>query len=232
MLQIRKSQRRGRGQHGWLDSYHTFSFADFYDPEQMGFRALRVINEDFIAGGGGFATHGHKDMEILTFIVSGALEHRDSIGNSAVIRPGEVQRMNAGTGVRHSESNFFKDETTHLLQIWITPDRSGYVPSYEQKAFDFRASERGLALVVSNDSRDGAIGINQDVDIYAGKLNSAQVFTFAIRPSRHVWIQLVKGQLKISGETLMAGDGMAISDEAQVVLEAAVDSEVILFDLA
>lgn len=231
MRKIRRSKERGHANHGWLDSYHTFSFADYYDPSQMGFRVLRVINEDEIEGGAGFATHAHKDMEIITYVYEGALEHRDSMDNSAVIRPGEVQRMSAGTGVKHSEYNHLSNARTRLLQIWIMPDRYGYHPSYDQKDFSDAVKAKDLVLVASKTARDGSIGMNQNVDMYVAKPKNGSKIPFSIRPDRHLWIQLVKGKLDLEQDSLLPGDGIAISDENEIVIDVVEDSEFIVFDL-
>jgi len=231
MIQIRRSEERGHAEHGWLRSRHTFSFADYYDPKNMGFSVLRVINEDKIAGGTGFGTHPHRDMEIITYVIEGALEHKDSMGNTAVIRPGEVQTMSAGTGITHSEFNHFKNQQCHLLQIWILPRKMNIVPSYGQKSFEQKISEKNLALVVSADARDGSIAINQDVDIFVGKFKTPTKMDFEIKPKRNVWIQLIAGELQVNSETLRAGDAVASSQEKLLKLDAQKDSHFLLFDL-
>lgn len=232
MMVIRKSLDRGAADHGWLKSMHTFSFANYYDPKHMGFGPLRVINEDRIAGGTGFGTHPHRDMEIISYVVSGALEHQDSAGNKTVIRPGEVQRMSAGQGVKHSEYNYYKDQETHFFQIWILPDRPGTEFSYGQKSFEKDLNEKKLVLVISNDGRDGSISINQDADMYISRLQSGDSIRFEGRPARNVWLQVVKGQLTVNGQKVVAGDGLATQAEDALDISAGVDSEVILFDLA
>lgn len=232
MITIRKSEDRGYADHGWLKSFHTFSFADYFDPAHMGFGALRVINEDRIAGGMGFPPHPHRDMEIITYVVSGALEHKDSGGNSTVIRPGEVQRMSAGTGVRHSEYNHLKDQETHLFQIWILPDTKGVPFSYGQKSFAESLTTKSLTLVVSKDGRDGSIAINQDTDMYVARLKGGQSLHFEIRPKRGAWLQVVKGALTAGGHDIVAGDGLSALDEKALELSAVTESEVIIFDLA
>jgi len=223
MIQVRKSADRGHFDHGWLDTYHTFSFADYHDPSFMGFRALRVINEDRVAPGQGFGRHGHRDMEIVTIVLEGALAHRDSMGTGAVIRPGEVQRMSAGTGVLHSEMNGSESEPVHLFQIWILPERHGITPGYEQKVF--APADGALQLVASGDGRDGSVTIHQDVDLYRGR--GAARFDF--RPSRYGWVQVASGAVTVNGEQLEAGDGAAIDGESHV--EIGGDGEFLLFDL-
>jgi redox-sensitive bicupin YhaK (pirin superfamily) len=232
MKTIRKAADRGHAQHGWLDSFHTFSFADYYDPAHMGFRSLRVINEDRVQPGQGFGRHSHRDMEIVTYVIEGALAHGDSLGNGSVIRPGDVQRMSAGTGITHSEFNDSKSELVHLLQIWILPERAGIAPSYEEKHFP--ASERAgrLRLVGSRDGRDGSVRIHQDAALYAGLLAPGESASHDLAPGRHAWLQVVRGSLSLDGAALAAGDGVAISGEARVALEARAASELLLFDLA
>jgi redox-sensitive bicupin YhaK (pirin superfamily) len=230
MITIRKSEERGHANHGWLDSHFTFSFADYYDPQHMGFRSLRVINDDIIAGGGGFATHPHRDMEIITYILSGALEHKDSMGNGRVIRPGEVQYMAAGTGVQHSEFNHSPTEPAHLLQIWITPDRKGLKPNYAEKSFA-NAAPGKLHLAVSKSGRDGSIAINQDAELFVGKLNGGDKVNYGFKPNRHGWLHVAEGKIKLNGGVLNAGDSAAISDEEKVSFEATSPAQVLLFDL-
>jgi quercetin 2,3-dioxygenase len=232
MITLRKASDRGHFNFGWLDTSHTFSFGDYVDPEQMGFRALRVINEDRVDPGEGFPMHGHRDMEILTWILAGALEHRDSLGNGSVIRPGELQRMSAGTGVRHSESNSSTTKPVHLLQIWILPERNDLEPSYEQRSFDLRGRENRFQLLASREGRDGSVRIHQDVELHAADLTPGASVEYSIRPGRHVWLQVAKGQLQLEESTLRAGDGVAASDIRTVALEARQASEVLLFDLA
>ena len=233
MITIRKSTERGHARHGWLDTYHTFSFAEYLDPEQMGFRALRVINEDRVEPGRGFATHPHRDMEILTYVLDGAVEHKDSMGNGSRIRPGDVQRMSAGTGVTHSEYNPSASEPLHLLQIWILPSRKGLAPGYEQKAFAESEKRGRLRLVASGDGRDGSVTIHQDVDLYATVLEGGANVRFALRPGRHAWLQVADGEIGLGGRTLAAGDGAAVSDEAAIEITGGDErSEVLLFDLA
>lgn len=231
MMVIRKSNERGAADHGWLKSQHTFSFADYYDPAQMGFGPLRVINEDRIAPGTGFGSHPHRDMEIISYVVSGALEHQDSAGNKNVIRPGEVQRMSAGTGVVHSEYNFYKDRETHFFQVWIQPNKKGVPFSYGQRSFENELNEKNLVLVVSNNGRDGSISIHQDADMYVSRLKSGDSLRFAGRPTRNVWLQVVKGRLNVNQVTISTGDGLATKAETALEIAAEADSELLLFDL-
>lgn len=229
MITIRKSNERGHFDHGWLNTFHTFSFADYFDPKNMGFRDLRVINEDTVAPGGGFGTHGHRDMEIVTYVLEGTLAHRDSMGNGGAIRPGEVQRMSAGTGVRHSEMNASDQEPVHLLQIWILPERNGITPSYEQKQFDASERRGQLRLIASPDARNGAVKVHQDVEIYSSLLDNQKV-THTFKPGRHGWIQVARGEAEVNGQKLSAGDGAAVSDEKSVEITGR-GAEVLLFDL-
>jgi len=232
MLAIRRSQERGHANHGWLDTHYTFSFSDYYDPEHVHFRTLRVINDDRVAGGGGFPMHPHRDMEIVTYVLQGALEHRDSMGNGSVIRPGDVQRMSAGTGVTHSEFNASKTEPVHLLQIWMFPERKGIKPSYEQKMFS-EADKRGrLRLVASPDGRDGSVTIHQDNELYATVLRKGDQVRHELKPERHAWVQVARGSVKLNGQELAEGDGAAISEEKAIELAGLKDAEVLLFDLA
>jgi redox-sensitive bicupin YhaK (pirin superfamily) len=232
MIKLRKSAQRGVANFGWLDSRHTFSFGEYYDPAQMGFGPLRVINEDRVSPGQGFGTHGHKDMEIISYVLDGALEHKDSIGTGSVIRPGDVQVMSAGTGIRHSEYNHSKAEPVHFLQIWIVPAREGIAPRYEQKTFS-RADKRGrLRLVGSSDGRDGSVVIHQDVELLAGVFDARERATHALRTPRKAWLQVARGAVSVNGLALEAGDGAAIEAEAALSLEATQDgTEVLLFDL-
>ena len=232
MLAIRRSQERGHANHGWLDTHYTFSFSDYYDPEHVHFRTLRVINDDRVAGGGGFPMHPHRDMEIVTYVLEGGLEHRDSMGNGSVIRPGDVQRMSAGTGVTHSEFNASKTEPVHLLQIWMFPERKGIKPSYEQKMFS-EADKRGrLRLVASPDGRDGSVTIHQDNELYATVLRKGDQVRHELKPERHAWVQVARGSVKLNGQELAEGDGAAISEEKAIELTGVKDAEVLLFDLA
>jgi len=233
MLTVRRAHDRGHADHGWLQTHHTFSFASYWDPDQMGFRALRVINEDVVAPGGGFPTHPHRDMEILTYVVSGALEHADSMGTGSVIRPGELQRMSAGSGVTHSEYNHSQTEPVHLLQIWILPAEKGLDPGYEQKAFSEECRRNCLAPVASPRGDDGALTIHQDARVYASSLDPGQRVEHDLLEGRHAWIQVVRGQLNVNGERLSAGDGVGLSEEAKASLEAGAEEvELLLFDLA
>jgi quercetin 2,3-dioxygenase len=232
MLVLRKSSDRGHFNHGWLDTYHTFSFGDYYDPTHMGFRSLRVINEDRIAPGGGFGMHGHRDMEIVTCVLSGALEHKDSLGNGGVLRPGEFQHMTAGRGIRHSEFNPSPDEPTHLYQIWLLPRDPGLPPSYSQTAFDATGRTNRWQLVASPDGADGSLKIQQDAQIYLSTLSEGQEQTFDLANGRHAWLQILRGSVDTNGTLLSAGDALAASSEAQLLLHAKSPSEVMLFDLA
>ena len=230
MIIIRKAEERGHAHFDWLNTWYTFSFADYHDPDHMGFRALRVINDDTIAGGGGFGTHPHRDMEIITYVLSGALEHKDSMGNGRVIRPGEVQYMAAGTGVTHSEFNPSDREPVHLLQIWILPDRKAVKPAYAERSFAGAATGK-FHLAASKSGRDGSISINQDTDVFVGKLGAGEKISQTLKPGRHAWLQVAEGKVKFNGLPLRAGDGAAVSDESKLVLEAAEAAQVILFDL-
>jgi quercetin 2,3-dioxygenase len=227
---IRRANERGHAEHGWLDTYHTFSFADYYDPEWMGFRSLRVINDDVVMPGQGFGTHPHRDMEIITYVLSGALQHKDSMGNGRVIRPGEVQYMAAGTGVQHSEFNPSPDEAVHLLQIWIVPDSKGLKPHYAEKSLA-KAPTGRFNLVVSKSGRDGSLPINQDADLYVAKLEAGNQASHALKPERHAWLHVAEGEVKLDGETLKSGDAVAFSGEKAVKLTAEKPSQVLLFDL-
>ncbi|MBX2993662.1 MAG: pirin family protein [Bdellovibrionaceae bacterium] len=231
MMQIRKSKERGGGDHGWLKSQHTFSFADYYDPENMGFSALRVINEDYIAGGTGFPTHPHRDMEIITVVLSGAVAHRDTMGNEAQVRPGEVQLMSAGTGVAHSEYNPLPKDVLHLLQIWILPDKAGHKPGYGQKSFADELKEKKWVLAVSGDGRDGSLKMNQDAELWLGRLDAGQQLKKDLNPKRNYWIQITKGDLTIDGEKLSAGDGVALRQSEAAELASSQGAEMIFFNL-
>jgi len=232
MITIRKSQERGHFDHGWLDTWHSFSFADYYDPRFMGFRHLRVINEDRVAAGQGFPTHPHRDMEIVTYILEGELEHKDSMGTGSIIRPGEVQRMTAGTGVTHSEFNHSQENPVHLLQIWLLPERNGLKPGYEQKSLPVDALNGKLALVGSHDGNGQGVTIHQDVNLYAGRLGAGNAFEQDLKPGRHAWIQVARGDVEANGQSLAAGDGAAVSQEAHLSLKAKTPAEVLVFDLA
>lgn len=231
MIRIRRAEERGRTETGWLDSRHSFSFGEYEDPAQMGFRALRVINEDWIQPGGGFGTHPHRDMEILTVVLEGALAHRDSSGGAGELRPGEVQQMSAGTGIRHSEYNASDREPVHLLQIWILPERAGVQPSYDQRAFPVEARQGRLQLLASRDGRDGALPIHQDAELYTTELQPGQAVTHPLRPGRHAWVQVARGAVEVNGQPLRAGDGAAASGEASLTLSAREPTEILLFDL-
>ena len=231
MITLRKAQERGHANHGWLDTHHTFSFANYYDPSHMGFRSLRVINEDRVSPGRGFGTHGHRDMEIITYVLEGALEHKDSIGTGSVIQPGEVQRMSAGTGIQHSEFNHSKTEPVHFLQIWLLPDKEGLPPSYEQRNFSPRKTPGKLHLVAARDGREDSITVHQDVDLYAAVLNESDRISHSLKPQRHAWVQVARGAITLNGLPLDTSDGAAISDETDVVIEATTDAEILLFDL-
>src|SRR3972149_962295 len=232
MITRRPSHERGHANHGWLDSYHTFSFADYYDPKHMGFRHLRVINEDRVQPEGGFATHSHHDMEIITYVLDGSLEHRDSMGNQSIIVPGDVQRMSAGTGVTHSEYNPSHTEPVHLLQIWILPEKKGLPPSYQQWVFQPEEKRGALRLIASRNGRDGSVTVHQDVDLFAALLESGELLRHKLPPGRHAWLQVVGGAVALNGTLLFAGDGAAASDEDRLEITASKSSEVLLFDLA
>ncbi|WP_454017108.1 pirin family protein [Azospirillum sp. Marseille-Q6669] len=232
MITIRNRDERGAVNMGWLNSKHSFSFGHYYDPAHMGFRALRVINDDRVIPGAGFPTHGHADMEIVSYVLDGALEHKDTLGTSSVIRPGDVQRMSAGSGIRHSEYNASKKDPVHFLQIWILPNEEGMVPGYEQKAFEREEKQGRLRLVGSQDGRDGSVIIHQDVDLYATLLDEGDSVTHELRPGRHAWVQVARGQVRLNGTVLKEGDGAAISKEESLTLDGVVNAEVLLFDLA
>lgn len=231
MIRPRYAEERGHANFGWLNSRHTFSFGHYYDPNHMGFGPLRVINDDRVAPDTGFDPHGHRDMEIISYVLEGELEHKDSVGNGSVIQPGEVQRMTAGSGIRHSEYNHSKTDGVHFLQIWIVPETEGLEPGYEQKYFgDERRGK--LRLVASGDARDDSLKIHQDVDLYAAVLNDGEVVSHAFDDSRRAWVQIASGTVKLNGEQLRPGDGAAISDEAAVTIEATSQAEILLFDMA
>ena len=229
---IRRSEERGTANFGWLDSRHSFSFGGYYDPRHMGFGPLRVINEDRVAPGGGFPTHPHRDMEIISYVLDGALAHKDSTGTSSVIRPGDVQRMSAGTGVRHSEYNASETEPVHFLQIWIIPERQGLKPSYEQKYFPAAEKRGKLRLVGSQDGRDGSVTIHQDVDLYATLLEPGESVSHRMTAGRGAWVQVIDGALTVNGEALRAGDGVSISGADELHLEAQPATEALVFDMA
>lgn len=231
MITVRRSRERGHFDHGWLNTFHTFSFDQYYDPRFMSFRTLRVINEDFVAPGRGFPTHGHRDMEIITYILQGALQHEDSMGNGSIIRPGDVQRMSAGTGVRHSEKNASKDELVHLLQIWILPDTLDLEPGYEQKAFSEEERRGQLRLIASTDGRDGSVTVRQDVNIYASILGAGQTVTANMDQTRYGWIQVARGSVAVNGERGEQGDGLIAVGESSLEITGQDAAEVLLFDL-
>ena len=232
MITIRRSHERGGGDFGWLNTKHTFSFDTYHDPRFMGFLSLRVINEDWIKGGHGFPMHPHRDMEIITYLLEGALEHKDSMGNGSIIRPGDGQRMSAGTGVRHGEANASDTDAAHLLQIWILPDRSGHKPGYEQQSFP-QAEKRGkFCLIAGPDGKDGSVTIHQDAKLYVSKLEPGQELKYALGEDRHAWLQVAKGAVELNGKNLKQGDGAAASDEQKLVVKGASDAEVLLFDVA
>ncbi len=232
MITLRKSEDRGHFDLGWLDTYHTFSFDRYYDPAHMHFRSLRVINEDRVAPGQGFPAHSHRDMEIITYILEGALEHRDNMGNGSVIRPGDVQRMTAGSGVSHSEFNSSRDQIVHLLQIWIMPDGRNLPPSYEQKFFTADDRSGRLRLIASPDGSAGSVRIHQDARVYAALLNHSQSIEHALPPNRYAWIQVARGTLTVNDLELKAGDGAAVSAEQKLKIGAGENAELLLFDLA
>lgn len=232
MITLRPSSDRGHANHGWLDTYHTFSFANYYDPKHTGFRGLRVINEDRVQPGRGFGTHGHRDMEILTYVLEGALEHKDSLGNGAVITPGEVQRMSAGTGIMHSEFNPSASKSVHLLQIWILPTKQGLEPSYEQRTFPLENRVGKLQLIAAKDGRDGAVTIHSDVDLYSGVLQAGDRVSYKLQPKRYGWLQVAKGEADLNGYNLKAGDGVALSEAESLLISTDTGAEILLFDLA
>ena len=232
MNQLRRANDRGHANHGWLDSYHSFSFADYYDPGHMGFGALRVINEDRVAPGSGFGTHGHRDMEIITYVLEGELGHKDSIGNGSVIRPGDVQRMSAGSGIRHSEYNHAQKEQTHFLQIWIEPNVRGIAPGYEEKRFESAEKRGRLRLVASPDGADGSVLIHQDARLYVGLFSGAETATLNLAPGRRAYVQVARGSVSVNGIALETGDALKVSEEAAVALADGTDAEVLVFDLA
>lgn len=231
MITLRKSTERGHAHHGWLESWHTFSFADYHDPAQMGWSALRVINEDIVAPGQGFGMHGHRDMEIVTWILDGALEHKDSLGNGTVIRPGEAQRMSAGKGVLHSEFNPAPDRATHLLQIWIEPNVRGVAPSYEQTFFTPEERRGRLRLIASGDGREGSVTIHQDAAVYTALLGQGEAVRHALSPGRHAYLHVARGAVTLQSQSLQHGDGAKIADETDLEIVATQEAEILLFDL-
>jgi redox-sensitive bicupin YhaK (pirin superfamily) len=232
MLTIRRATERGHADHGWLSSHHTFSFADYYDPAHMGFRSLRVINDDTVAPGHGFGAHGHRDMEIISYVLDGALEHKDSMGTGSVIRPGDVQRMSAGSGVRHSEMNGSREASVHFLQIWIMPDEKGIEPSYAQKAFTDDDKRDNLLLIASPGGRDGSVAIHADADVYATLLAGGRRVSHELRDGRGAWVHVARGSAKVNGQTLGAGDGASTEAAGKIEIEGIEEAEILLFDLA
>jgi redox-sensitive bicupin YhaK (pirin superfamily) len=231
MMQLRKSNERGHGNHGWLDSYHSFSFADYHDPKHMGFGPLRVINEDRVAAGQGFGTHGHRDMEIISYVLDGELAHKDSMGNGSVIRPGDVQRMSAGTGVRHSEYNHSQTGAAHFLQIWIMPDRAGAEPGYQEAHFSAADKQGRLRLVASSDGRDGSVSMNQDASLYAGLFNGDEAASYTLAAGRLGYVHVARGKVSINGQALEAGDAVKLTDIDKLDISGGDQAEVLLFDL-
>ena len=232
MITVRRSDERGHADHGWLKSHHTFSFASYQDPEHMGFRSLRVVNEDRVAAGQGFGTHGHRDMEIVSYVLDGELEHKDSMGNGEVLRPGEFQRISAGTGIEHSEFNPSKENATHFYQIWLRPEQKGIEPSYEQKAFEPADRANRLQLVASRDGQDGSLVVHQDAKIFLTDLSDGQEVVYPIATGRHAWVQVLRGNASVNGEALAVGDAAAISDEAVLHVSSNDLAELMIFDLA
>ena len=232
MIELRKANERGHANHGWLDTWHSFSFADYHDPAHVSFGPLRVINEDRVQPGAGFPTHGHRDMEILTWVLEGALEHRDSTGAGGVIAPGEIQRMSAGTGIRHSEFNHSSSEPVRFLQIWISPERRGLEPGYEQRRFEDAELGGGLRLIAAPDAPDRAVKIHQDARVYAARLADGDQVTHPVAPGRHAWVQVARGAVALNGLALVEGDGAAVSDETELRIAARQPAELLLFDLA
>jgi redox-sensitive bicupin YhaK (pirin superfamily) len=232
MITIRPSNQRGGGDFGWLNTRHSFSFDTYYDPKFMGFRSLRVINEDRVAPGQGFPMHPHRDMEIITYLLEGELEHKDSMGNGSIIRPGDGQRMSAGTGVRHSEANPSQTDAAHLLQIWILPDRPGHRPSYEQKSFPNEEKRGRLRLIASPDGKDGSVTVHQDARLYVSLLTPGQQVTHELGKDRYAWLQVAKGAVELNGKVLNQGDGAAVSEEQKLTIKGTQEAEILLFDLA
>ena len=232
MIRVRKASERGHFDHGWLDTYHTFSFSRYYDPRHLSFRALRVINEDRVQPGRGFGTHGHEDMEIVTYVLTGALAHKDSLGTGSAIRPGELQRMTAGTGISHSEFNPSQTEPVHLYQIWLLPEREGLAPSYDQKAFSEEERHNRLRLVASPEGSDGSLTIRQDARLYLATLDGGRGVAHELAPGRHAWLQVLRGNVSLNGQAISAGDGAAVSEESTLAIRGESPSEVLLFDLA
>lgn len=231
MITVRKSNERGDANHGWLKSKHTFSFADYYDPKHMGFRTLRVINEDRIDGGTGFGKHSHRDMEIISYVKNGGLKHKDSMGNETVILPGEVQRLSAGTGITHSEHNQHANDSTHFFQIWISPNKNGLTPGYGQKSFEKELTTKPLVLVISEDGREGSIKINQSADMYISRLKSGDQLNFNLKPGRAAWVQVIDGNLDVNGKKVSTGDAVSVENMPTIQISALDKCEIILFDL-
>ncbi len=232
MIQVRKANDRGHANHGWLNTYHTFSFSSYQDPQHMRFRSLRVMNEDVVAPGQGFGTHPHNDMEIVTYVLEGALEHKDSMGNGEALRPGEFQRMTAGTGITHSEFNPSESEPVHLYQIWLLPERKGIEPSYEQKRFSDEERHNQLRLVASRDADHGSLLIHQDARIFLSKIDAGKEVKHELLESRYAWLQVLRGTVSLNGIDLGTSDGVAVSDERALTIQATTDAEIMLFDLA
>jgi redox-sensitive bicupin YhaK (pirin superfamily) len=232
MIELRQSDARGRTKLSWLDSRHTFSFGDYHDPQHMGFSDLRVINEDRVVPGAGFPTHSHRDMEIITYVLEGALAHKDSTGTSSVIHVGDVQRMSAGTGISHSEYNASQTEPVHFLQIWIIPDKTGLAPGYEQRAFSLDQHQGKWILIASKDGREGSVTVHQDVDVWAARFSPGEQSSFPLKPSRNIWPQVARGAVTLNGMSLNAGDGAAISEESTLEVKALEATEILVFDLA
>lgn len=231
MITVRPAEERGHANHGWLDTHHTFSFADYYDPRHMGYSKLRVINDDTVSPGGGFGTHGHRNMEIISYVLEGALEHKDNMGNGSVIRPGDVQRMSAGTGVTHSEFNASEAEPVHFLQIWVLPEKNGMKPGYEQKTFSDEEKRGRLRLIGSRDGRDGSVRIHQSVDLYATLLGKGNSVSHKLTKDRKCWIHVAKGSVLLHDEQLNPGDGVAIEGSETITLIGSTEAEVLLFDM-
>lgn len=231
MLTVRKANDRGHANHGWLDSHHTFSFGSYFDPKHMGISNLRVINDDTVSPGGGFGTHGHRDMEIVSYVLDGTLEHKDSMGNGSVIRPGDVQRMSAGTGVRHSEYNHSLEDAVHFLQIWLEPNKTGVEPSYDQRHFPLTDRHGKLVLLVSPDGRDNSIATHQDAYMYGTILEAEDSITHQLKPGRRAYVHLARGTAKVNGQMLTTGDGLTVTDEEQLTFEGIESAEILLFDL-
>jgi redox-sensitive bicupin YhaK (pirin superfamily) len=231
MITVRPASERGHGRHGWLDTHHTFSFNDYYDPAHMGFRVLRVINEDRVAASKGFGTHGHQDMEILSYVLEGSLAHKDSLGNGSVLRPGEFQCMTAGTGIRHSEFNPSDSEPAHFYQIWLLPNQPGLTPSYDQRAFPEQERRGRFRLVASPNGRENSLTIQQDAEVFLATLNQGERVAHALAPGRHAWLQVLRGACQVNEHAVAAGDGVALSDEASVTVSGTDPCEVMLFDL-